>query len=81
LTLNPVQRMGSKRSTGLVVRTFAKKPEPLHTVKEAANILNVSEKTVRRLIDNGLLRSIKIGGLVRVAPTDLDDLIRDHRSR
>ena len=63
------------------MRTPVKKPEPLHTVKEAANILNVSEKTVRRLIEKRLLRAIKIGGLVRVTPLDLEDLIRDHRSR
>jgi excisionase family DNA binding protein len=63
------------------MRTPVKKPEPLHTVKEAANILNVSEKTVRRLIKKRLLREIKIGGLIRVAPVDLEDLIRDHRSR
>jgi excisionase family DNA binding protein len=57
-----------------------KKPEPLHTTKEAAEILNASEKTVRRLIKKRLLRAIKIGGLLRVAPADLEDLIRDHRS-
>jgi excisionase family DNA binding protein len=57
-----------------------KKSEPLHTVATTAEILNVSEKTVRRLIANGCLRAIRIGGLVRVAPADLEDLIRDHRS-
>jgi excisionase family DNA binding protein len=34
-----------------------KKLEPLYTVAETAKILNVSEKTVRRLIDDELLRA------------------------
>ena len=34
-----------------------KKLEPLYTVSETAKILNVSEKTVRRLIEDGLLRA------------------------
>jgi excisionase family DNA binding protein len=57
-----------------------KKLEPLHTIGDVAKILKVSEKTVRRLIDKGDLRSVKMGGFVRVAPADLEDLIRDHRS-
>jgi excisionase family DNA binding protein len=60
-----------------------KKLEPLHTVAETAKILNVSEKTVRRRIDDGLLR-LRLGddrrGPVRVAQADLEDFIRDHRS-
>jgi len=42
------------------VRTLVKKLEPLHTVAETAKILSVSEKTVRRRIDDGLLRAIKL---------------------
>ena len=57
------------------------------SVAETAKILNVSEKTVRRLIDDELLRAISFrrgGGSresVRVAPPDLEDFIRDHRGR
>jgi excisionase family DNA binding protein len=58
-----------------------KKRQSLFTVAEAAEILNMSEKTVRRFIRKRLLRSSKIGGLVRIAPADLDDLICDHRSQ
>ena len=59
---------------------------PLYTVSETANILNVSEKTVRRLIKGERLRAIRLcrgdghRGPVRVAPADLEDFIRDHRS-
>jgi excisionase family DNA binding protein len=63
------------------MRAPVKTPEPLHTVLEAAEILNVSEKTVRRLIKDGRLREIRIRGSVRIDPADLVDLIRDHRSR
>jgi excisionase family DNA binding protein len=64
-----------------------KKLEPLYTVAETAKILNVSEKTVRRLIEDELLRAISfrrgdgLRGPVRVTPADLEDFIRDHRSR
>jgi excisionase family DNA binding protein len=63
-----------------------KKLEPLYTVSEAAKILNVSEKTVRRMIKAEALRVIELRredgrrGAVRVAPADLEDFIRDHRS-
>lgn len=64
-----------------------KKLEPLYTVSETAKILNVSEKTVRRLIKDEVLRAIDFRreddrrGAVRIAPADLEDFIRDHRSR
>jgi excisionase family DNA binding protein len=63
-----------------------KKLEPLYTVSETAKILNVSEKTVRRMIKDEALRVIELRrddgrrGAVRVAPADLEDFIRDHRS-
>jgi excisionase family DNA binding protein len=63
------------------MRSRVRNPEPLRTVAEAAKILNVSEKTVRRLIKAGDLRAIRIGGLLRIDQADLEDLIRDHRSR
>ena len=58
-----------------------KKTEQLYTVAQAADILNSSQKTVRRLIKKGDLRVIRIGGLLRIDPVDIHDLIRDHRSR
>ena len=59
---------------------------PLYAVLETANLSNLSEKTVRRLIKNERLRAIRLRrddghrGPVRVTPADLEDLIRDHRS-
>jgi excisionase family DNA binding protein len=63
-----------------------KKLEPHYTVADTAKILNVSEKTVRRLIEDESLRVINLRrgdgrrGLVRIDPADLEDFIRDHRS-
>ena len=59
---------------------------PLYTISETADLLNVSEKTVRRLIKDERLRAIRLcrgdgnRGPVRIAPADLEDFIRDHRS-
>ena len=69
------------------MRAPLKKLEPLYTVAETAKILNLCEKTVRRLIKHELLRAIDVRrginarALWRVAPVDLEDFIRDHRSR
>jgi excisionase family DNA binding protein len=61
----------------------ASKPEPLLLVTDAAEVLRVSPKQVRRYIADPdprkRLRSIKIGGAVRIARVDLEDFIRDHR--
>jgi excisionase family DNA binding protein len=53
----------------------------LLTVAEAAEILSTSDKNVRRWIKRGELRAIKIGRLVRIDPRDLEDFIRDRRTR
>ena len=46
-------------------------PPPLLTVAAAADVLNVSVKTVRRLIDRGDLRPLRIGRALRVSAEDL----------
>jgi len=49
--------------------------EPLLTLPEAAELLNVSTRTVRRQIDDGLLPTVRIGGAVRIRPEDLRSFI------
>ena len=49
--------------------------EPLLTVAQAATILNVSERTVRRLIASGTIRGIWIGRSVRLRPRDIERCI------
>jgi excisionase family DNA binding protein len=49
--------------------------EPLLTVAQAATILRVSERTVRRLIAYGTIRAIWIGRSVRLKPRDIERCI------
>jgi excisionase family DNA binding protein len=51
--------------------------EPLLTVGETAMILNVSGRTVRRLIASGAIPAISIGQSVRLRPRDIGRLIAD----
>ncbi len=44
-------------------------------IKDVARILPFSEKTIRRLIDDGKLRSLKLRGLRLVRLSDLNALI------
>ena len=88
-----LDRGGSERIQGKTLERLEdlvmsmKKLEPLYTVADTAKILNVSEKTVRRLIRDKRLRVIGLRpgdnrrGSLRIDPTDLEDFIRDHRSR
>ena len=46
--------------------------EPVLKVAQAAAILNVSERTVRRLIASGTIRAIWIGRSVRLRPRDIE---------
>jgi excisionase family DNA binding protein len=57
------------------------KPRPLLSIHDVAEILNTSWKTVRRRIREGALRASRIGGVWRIDPADLEDFIRDRRSR
>jgi excisionase family DNA binding protein len=49
--------------------------ESLLRIREVANYLRSSDKTVRRLIIDGKLRSVKIRGLRLVRASDLHALI------
>ncbi len=46
-------------------------PERMMSVQEAADWLNVSEKTVRRAIEAGALQASRIGRQWRISPEDL----------
>jgi excisionase family DNA binding protein len=46
-------------------------PEPLLTVGDAAELLRVSTRTVRRLVAAGELPALRVGRQVRLAPADL----------
>jgi excisionase family DNA binding protein len=61
---------------GIVARR-ASRLEPLLTVNETAAILNVSERTVRRLVAAGAIPVVSIGRSVRLRPRDINQLIAD----
>ncbi|MGO9389100.1 helix-turn-helix domain-containing protein [Rhodoblastus sp.] len=50
---------------------------PLVTVQQAAVLLNVSPRTIRRLIAWGELAAVRIGGSVRIRPAELERLALD----
>jgi excisionase family DNA binding protein len=49
----------------------------LLTIKEAAGMLRISEKTVRRWIEGHELPAAKLGAQWRIRPRDLDLFIKD----
>ena len=53
--------------------------EPLLTISQAAALLQVSEKTVRRRIAEGGLVAHRIGARWRLAPRDVADYLRERR--
>jgi excisionase family DNA binding protein len=55
------------------------KPDCL-TIKQAAERLQVSERTVSRMIDNGL-RVIRAGKTVRIKPADLEAYLEEQDTR
>jgi excisionase family DNA binding protein len=57
--------------------TRAEGLQQLLTVADAARILNVSERTVRRLIASGSLCAVWIGRSVRLRPRDIERLIAE----
>ena len=48
------------------------------TIAETAEILNVSQRTVRRLIQSGELRAHRIRGLVRISDADIAAYLAEH---
>jgi excisionase family DNA binding protein len=54
--------------------------ERLLTIGEAADILAISTKTLRRLINRGDLQTVRIGRSVRITREALADLVQRRRS-
>jgi len=51
----------------------------MNTVKDAAAQLNLSERTVHRLIANGEIRTHRFCGAVRISQCDLDTYVAKSR--
>ncbi|MCF3593931.1 helix-turn-helix domain-containing protein [Rhodobacteraceae bacterium LMO-12] len=57
------------------------KREQYQTVKEVADLLKVSEATVRGWIKNGELHAFEIGKGWRIADSDLETFLSNHSTR
>lgn len=51
-------------------------PPQFLTVDEVAQLLRVSTMTVYRVIDTGLLKSVRIGRNIRIHAADFDDYLK-----
>ena len=60
-------------------RCGADPPEPLLTVRQAAQHLGVSSTSIHNYISSHQLPAIRLGRAVRIQPTDLADFIAAHR--
>lgn len=77
---NNQPRRYTRPCSGSAVRTDDSRPvalTALMTVAEAAAVLRVSTKTIRRLIARGALGRVKIGRALRLRSVDLDRYILD----
>ncbi|MGW0038404.1 helix-turn-helix domain-containing protein [Gordonia sp. NPDC003376] len=55
-------------------------PEPLYTVPDLIDYLQLSRATVYKLLDSGDLRSVRIGRSRRVTQSALNDFLRASES-
>jgi excisionase family DNA binding protein len=49
------------------------KDQEFYTVYEVAEMLRVSDRTIRKHIDQGLLKALKVGTVYRIMREDLED--------
>lgn len=49
--------------------------EQMLSMKQVAHYMNVSSRTVMRWLESGWLRGTRIGGVTRIHPKDLEELI------
>jgi excisionase family DNA binding protein len=78
VTSRSSNRRRSPSNTGTIVH--GRPVTRLRTIDEAADLLNVSPRTVRRLIESGALRVHRFGRLVRIADGDLAAFLAASRS-
>ena len=50
------------------------------SIKEVAEVLSISESTVRRLISNGDIEAVKIGGLWRISSLEINRILGENVS-
>ena len=75
---HPTSRSASRTAAG--AGTPGRPLTRLRTIEETADVLNVSPRTVRRLIDSGALPVHRFGRLVRIGDGDIAVLLAMNRS-
>ena len=55
--------------------------EEFYTVDEVAKMLRVSDRTIRKHIEKGLLRALSVGKVYRITRTDLEDYFERIKTR
>jgi excisionase family DNA binding protein len=58
------------------LKVIGTQPETAVTVKTFALRMGVDEKTIRRLIDRGEIRAIRVGSTLRITSSELDRILR-----
>lgn len=48
----------------------------VYTIEEAAKILKVSGATIRRMIDDGDIKAIRVRGQLRIPKEEIDRILR-----
>ena len=69
----------TSRPASRPAQPLARPLEPLLTISQAAALLQVSEKTLRRRIAEGGLVAHRVGAQWRLAPRDVAEYLRDRR--
>jgi len=62
----------------LAMTPITKQSLSLLTIEEAADLLKVSTKTMRRRIDDGSIRAVRHGRFIRVRADDLNAYLLAH---
>lgn len=60
--------------------TMRRPPMAFH-VSETCELLNVSRSTFRKLVDQGDIRTVRLGGRVLVPATEIDRILAGEASR
>jgi excisionase family DNA binding protein len=50
--------------------------EVVYTIEEASKILKVSSATIRRMIDDGDIKVIRVRGQIRIPKEEIDRILR-----
>jgi excisionase family DNA binding protein len=78
--VNRPQRSAPNRAAHITEAARGRPLSRLRTIAETAELLNVSPRTVRRLIDSGALPAHRFGRAVRIADEDIAVLLFTNRT-